>query len=74
MEPPEDALRKDFRLILNLGKYRVIERQDQMIKIALGGSTTMTCTIPPQADVAVGDILTFYTEVLYANPRPPPVN
>ena len=39
------------------------------MKIALGGSTTMTCTLPEHADVREGDILTFYTEVLYdANP------
>lgn len=65
---PDDALRKQFRLILNLGKYRVIERQDQVIKIALGGSTTMQATLPANADVQAGDILTFYTEVLYKPP------
>ena len=58
-----------MRLVLVLGKFRVIERRENLMKIALGGSTTMTCTLPEHADVREGDILTFYTEVLYdANP------
>ena len=75
-ELPETEInkpKKPFRLILNLGKYRVMERQNLQIKIALGGSTTMTVTLPPQADVKEGDILTLYTEVLYAEPSQPPV-
>lgn len=68
MEPIEDALRKPLRLVLVLGKYRVTERQNEQMKLALGGSTTMTVTLPPQADVKAGDILTLYTEVLYAHP------
>lgn len=57
-----------IRLQLVLGKFRVINRQNNLMKVALGGSTTMTCTLPDGADVREGDILTFYTEVLYANP------
>lgn len=66
MEPTETPL----RLVLVLGKFRVTERQNRLMKIALGGSTTMTCTLPEGADVREGDILTFYTEVLYAAPQP----
>lgn len=69
MEPTERTL----RLRLVLGKYRVINRENNLIKIALGGSTTMTVTLPDHADVKEGDLLTFYTEVLYAKPSGPPV-
>ena len=72
MEPPENPVRKEFRFILNLGKYRVTERNANQIKIALGGSTTMTVTLPEMADVRAGDILTLYTEVLYAHPTGTP--
>lgn len=68
MEPIEGQI-KPLRLVLVLGKFRVTERTETTMKIALGGSTTMTVTLPPQADVKEGDILTFYTEVLYANSR-----
>lgn len=68
MSDPKDQM----RLLLVLGKYRVIERENLQMKLALGGSTTMTVTLPPQADVKAGDILTLYTEVLYANPKPTP--
>jgi hypothetical protein len=64
-----ESVKPDVRLVLVLGKFRVIERQHNLMKIALGGSTTMTCTLPDGADVKEGDILTFYTEVLYANPQ-----
>lgn len=76
MEPIEGAIKKsrgELRVVLVLGKFRVIERHDDVMKLALGGSTTMTVTLPPNVDVRSGDILTFYTEVLYANPSPPPV-
>jgi hypothetical protein len=76
MEPTEDTLRKAYRLILKLGKFQVLERGNLTMKISLGGSTTMTVTDPllANADVKAGDILTLYTEVLYANPKPPSVN
>lgn len=63
------ATKKQLRLVLVLGKFRVTERTDAAMKLALGGSTTMTCTLPDGADVKSGDILTLYTEVLYAKPQ-----
>ena len=64
---------KERRLVLVLGKYRVTSRENLQMKIALGGSTTMTVTLPPYADVREGDILTLYTEILYAQPEQSPV-
>jgi hypothetical protein len=61
------------RLVLVLGKFRVTERTQNMMKLALGGSTTMTVTLPDYADVNAGDILTLYTEVLYAKPSGTPI-
>jgi hypothetical protein len=61
MESTETPL----RLILKLGKYRVVARWSNHMKLALGGSTTMTITLPDGADVREGDLLTLYTEVLY---------
>ena len=65
-----DELAKRFRLILNLGKYRVVERYGNTIKISLGGTTTITVknATLARSDVAAGDILTLYTEIPYANP------
>ena len=54
------------RIVLVLGKFRVMEREEHLMKIALGGSTTMTVTLPDHADVKAGDLLTLYTEVLFA--------
>jgi hypothetical protein len=63
-----------MRLVLQLGKYRVTERSEGQMKLALGGSTTMTVTLPPYADVNAGDILTLYTEVFFnANPSQTPI-
>ena len=78
MPDPSDAemsaaLHKPFRMVLVLGKFRVSERTSAMMKLELGGSTTMTVTLPPHADVKAGDLLTLYTEVLYAQPEQPPV-
>ena len=53
-----------MRARLILGKFRVLERTELMIKVALGGSTTMTISIEPYMDVNAGDLLTLYTEVL----------
>ena len=63
------ALRKPFRMVLVLGKFRVSERTEAAMKVELGGSTTMTVTLPPHADVKAGDLLTLYTEVLYEEPK-----
>ena len=74
MEPVEAEInRKRYRMIHNLGKYRVMERHDQIMKLALGGSTTMTVVLPARADVKAGDILTLYTEIFYADPSQSPV-
>ena len=70
---PTEALRKQTRLVLVIGKYRVTERENLQMKLALGGSTTMTVTLPEYADVRAGDLLTLYTEVLYAKPSQPSV-
>ena len=64
---------KEPRLVLVLGKFRVTNRQNNLMKIALGGSTTMTVTLPEWADVKAGDVLTLYTEVLYAKPEQAPI-
>jgi hypothetical protein len=61
------------RLILSLGKFRVTERQNNLMKVALGGSTTMTVLLPDGVDVRAGDLLTLYTEVFYAKPVQPPI-
>lgn len=67
----DDPLAKRFRLILNLGKYQVIERHGNTVKISLGGTTSITINNPVliRSDVAAGDILTLYTEIPYANPK-----
>ena len=68
------ATRKPLRLVLVLGKFRVTEREANQMKLALGGSTTMTVTLPDRADVKAGDLLTLYTEVLFdAKPSQPSV-
>jgi len=64
---------KQSRLVLVLGKFRVIDLQGRKMKLKLGGSTTMDVNLPPQADVRAGDLLTLYTEVLYAQPSEPPI-
>lgn len=67
-----ESVTDKVRYVLVLGKYRVTARGDTFMKLALGGSTTMTVTLPPKADVREGDILTLYTEVLTdANPSTP---
>lgn len=67
MEPSKEYLRKRYRLVLNLGKYRVVERHGSTIKISLGGTTTITInnSVLLRSDVVAGDILTLYTEVPY---------
>ena len=64
---------KPLRIVLNLGKYRVLERSELQMKLALGGSTTMTVDLTPFMDVKAGDLLTLYTEVLYAKPSEPSI-
>ena len=64
MEPSKDALRKPYRLILKLGRFLVLERGHDWMKVHLGGSTTMTIqdNIISRLDVKAGDTLTYYTE------------
>ncbi len=61
-----DPIGSQFRYKLVLGKFRVSERTAGAMKVELGGSTTMTVTIPEHADVRAGDLITLYTEVLRA--------
>lgn len=73
MESPKtEMITKDndgLRLRILIGKFRVLERHGAYIKIALGGSTTMTIhDLPYLADIRPGDLLTFYTEAPIAKP------
>ncbi len=67
MEPTQ----KQMRAILPLGKFRVIERGSDYIKVQMGGSTTMTIQLNHMHlyDIKDGDLLTYYTEVLLAPPQ-----
>lgn len=55
----------DLRAVLPLLKARVVERGTAHFKLAIGGSTTITVTVPNMHnfDIRDGDILTLYTEV-----------
>ncbi len=66
---------KQMRAILPLGKFRVVERGPDYIKVGMGGSTTMTIMINHMHlyDIKDGDLLTYYTEVLFAKPSSTPV-
>lgn len=58
----------ELRAILPLLKARVVERGTAHFKLAIGGSTTITVSIPNlhNFDIKDGDILTLYTEVYLA--------
>ncbi len=60
----------ELRAILPLGKFRVVERGPNHIKVSMGGSTTMTIQLNHMHlyDIKDGDLLTYYTEVLLAQP------
>jgi hypothetical protein len=66
-----ESSQKSLRAILPLGKYRVVEKGTTHIKVAMGGSTTMTINLPNMHlyDIREGDLLTYYTEVLFAKPQ-----
>lgn len=72
MEPAKDSM----RLRLVLGKFQVSKVDKGLAGLAmtidLGGGVKIRCDIPVSADVRVGDLLTFYTEVLadLSNPNP----
>lgn len=76
MESTQDEI--EFRVRLILGKFRVIrvERGATGFRamIDLGNSVTMTIDCPFSADLRRHDILTFYTEVPYADPSTTPLN
>lgn len=54
------------RVTLVLGKFRVLERTEFEMKVALGGTTTMTVGVQTFMDVKAGDLITLYTEVYLA--------
>lgn len=56
------------RVTLVLGKFRVLDRTEFEMKVALGGTTTMTVGVQPFMDVKAGDLITLYTEV-YINDK-----
>lgn len=63
MESPSRSLRAIWPLL----KARVVERTETGIKLAIGGSTTITISHDMRLyDVREGDLLTLYTEVLLA--------
>jgi hypothetical protein len=66
----EPATKQVGRAIWPLLKARVVERSDDHVKIFIGGSTTITITHDMRMfDVGEGDLLTLYTEVLFAPPQ-----
>lgn len=62
---------KPLRAIFPLLKARVMDRGPNWFKIHIGGSTTITidCNMDIY-DIHDGDILTLYTEVYLAQPKP----
>lgn len=58
----------DLRFRLVLGKFPVVRMDHFTFTLKLGGTTEMTVSRPPQADVRDGDLLTLYTEVAIAKP------
>ena len=65
-----DSSNHRLRAILPLLKGTIVAKDAVSFKIAIGGSTTITVTPPNMAiyDIRDGDLLTLYTEVLYAKP------
>lgn len=65
-----EPLTKQMRAVWPLHKARVVERTENYIKIAIGGSTTITISHDMHLyDVREGDLLTLYTEVPIAKPE-----
>ncbi len=62
---------KQMRAILPLGKFHVVERGCDYIKVGMSGSTTMTIHLNHMHlyDIKDGDLLTYYTEVLLSVPK-----
>lgn len=69
-----ESAKAQIRVILPLGKARIVDRGPDYFKMAIGGSTTITvnCNMPLY-DIRDGDLLTLYTEVLLAKPSGPSV-
>jgi hypothetical protein len=67
--------RRRYQLLL--GKFQVtrVTRELGQLRMAieLPGLGHMIVDIPPTAYVREGDLLTFYTEILSANPNPTPI-
>lgn len=61
---PDNGLRQRWVL----GKFYVVAIERGVARISLGGTTEMRIPIPPRADLRVGDLLTYYTEVPLAIP------
>ncbi len=66
-----ESLERKMRAVFPLLKARVIDRSATGFKIAIGGSTTITIACDMERyDIRDGDLLTLYTEVLLAQPKP----
>ena len=63
----ESANSPRMRLRLICGKYRVIKVDRTALSVQftidLGNTIKMTISVPPNADITEGDLLTLYTEV-----------
>ena len=70
-----ESAKSQMRAILPLLTGRIVDRDGNTFKIAIGGSTTITVAPQNMAlyDIPDGDILTLYTEVMLAQPSQPPV-
>lgn len=66
-----ESAKSKMRAILPIGKYRVVDIIGNDMKIHMGGTTTMTVSLSDISvfDIREGDILTFYTEVLFKEPH-----
>lgn len=68
-----ESVEAKIRCVLVLGKFRVTERTEGQMKVALGGLTTLSVSLEPFMDVKAGDLITLYTEVYLAQPSQPSV-
>ncbi len=72
-----ESAKSPLRLRLILGKFQVKDLSKGVIgtkaTIDLGRGVSMNMDIPVNADLRLGDWLTFYTECPYALPSEPPI-
>lgn len=54
----------ELRFKLVLGKFPVVRLTSTHFTLKLGGTTEMTISRPPHADIRDGDLMTLYTEAL----------